>query len=144
MRIDPESPSGKLLRSHGVSANALVRTRIFSVRWLPGIRMTVPLPFLGTAIFLERSLLIWDTNKELAKGSELAPLVHQLCHAHQRLEWGFFFYIWRHLWARIIQRGSPIRFSQVERECFQAALQTVEYYNKKQNYGNQTDTEHPG
>ena len=73
----------------------------------------------------------WDADEELAAGPELATLVHQLCHVHQRLEWGVLPYLWRHLKARARRRNVPIRFSQVERECERAVRQTVEYYQEQ-------------
>ena len=132
LRIVPNTASERRLRRHGVSTQALAKSRIYLVRWLPGSAITVPLPFLGVAILIRRDLLNRDTDEELADGPELAPLVHQLCHAHQRLEWGFALYLWRHLRAGIRQRTVPSRISQVERECYQAERATVEYYREEQ------------
>ena len=70
-----------------------------------------------------------ERDGELAGSAALAPLVHQLCHAHQRMEWGIFLYLWRHLWARLFNRGVPVRNRQVERECYVAAAQALEYYS---------------
>ena len=142
MRILADSPSGRRLRRHGVSSNALSKTRVYPVGWLTGIRVTVPLPLFGTAVFIKRDMLKWDAEGELAEGPELAPLVHQLCHAHQRLEWGLVRYLWRHLRARLRRGYGPIRFSQVERECYEAARQTVEYYQQERNgYPEQVDSQ---
>ncbi len=132
MRIVPNTASEIRLRRHGVSTQALAKSRIHLVRWLPKGSFTVPLPFFGVAILMRRGLLKWDAEEELADGPELAPLVHQLCHAHQRLEWGFALYLWRHLRARIRQRTVPSRISQVERECYQAERATLEYYREEQ------------
>ncbi len=132
MRIIPDTPSERRLRRHGVSSKALAKSRIYPVRWLPGGALTVPVPFLGAAVLIRRDLISWDADEELAAGPELAPLVHQMCHVHQRLEWGVVPYLWRHLKARVRRRNVPIRFSQVERECERAARQTVEYYQEEQ------------
>ena len=132
MYIAPEGSQGQRLMRHGVSASALKKTRIYPLGWLPGGAITVPLPFLKVSILIRKDLLRWNANGELADGPELGPLVHQLCHAHQRLEWGLVSYLWRHLWARLRRRDVSIRFSQVERECHQAARQTEEYYLPEQ------------
>ena len=132
MRIEPQSPEGRRLRRHGVSSSSLEKTRIRTIRWLPSGALTLPIPFFSASILIRRDLLKWGADGELAEGPELAPLVHQLCHAHQRQEWGFIRYLWRHLWARLRHRDVPIRFSQVERECYQAARRTVEYYAEEQ------------
>ena len=132
MRIVPDSPSSMRLRRHGVSSSALEKTRIYAVGWLPRGTLTLPLPFHNVAILIRKDILKWDADGELAEGPELAPLVHHLCHAHQRLEWGLILYLWRHLWARLRRRDDPIRFSQVERECYQAARHTEEYYLQEQ------------
>ena len=128
MRIDPQSPNGSRLRRHGVSSSTLEKARIHSMGWLPGGAMTLPIPFFSASILIRRDLLKWNAAGELVEGPDLAPLVHQLCHAHQRMEWGFIRYLWRHLWARLRHRDVPIWFSQVERECYQVARQTVEFY----------------
>ena len=132
MWILADSPSGRRLRRHGVSAGTLSKTRVYPVGWLRGIRLTLPLPFLGAIIFIKKNLLRWDADGELADSAELAPLVHQLCHSHQRQEWGLIRYLWRHLVSRIRRGRGPTRFRQVERECYEAERQTVAYYRQEQ------------
>ena len=128
MRFAPNSVSGRRLRKHGVSSKALEKTRIYAVGWQPVPAWTLPVPFLGCIILIRRTLLDRELDGELADSAALAPLVHQFCHAHQRLEWGIFLYLWRHLWARIVPRGVPIRYRQVEREACEAARQVEEHY----------------
>ena len=65
---------------------------------------------------------------ELADSPALAPLVHRFCHAHQRLEWGMFRYLWRHLKSRLYRRGVPLWHRETERECYQAANLVLDYY----------------
>ena len=132
MRIDPQSPEGRRLKRHGVSSSSLEKTRIHTVRWLPSGALMLPIPFFSASILIRQDMLKWSVDRGLAQGPELAPLVHQLCHAHQRQEWEVLRYLWRHLWARLRHRDVPIRFSQVERECYQAARQTVEFYAEEQ------------
>jgi len=128
MRFPPHSVTGRRLRKHGVSSRALEKTRIYTVGWQPVPTWNLPVPFFGCIILIRRTLLDQELDGELADSASLAPLVHQLVHAHQRLEWGVFLYLWRHLWARIVPRGVPFRFRQVEREAYEAARQVEEYY----------------
>ena len=128
MRFSPDSVSGSRLRQYGVSSRALEKTRIYAVRWQPVPAFTLPVPFFGCITLIRRTLVDRELDGELADSPALAPLVHQLCHTHQRLEWGVFLYLWRHLWARIVPRGVPIRYRQVERECYESARLVQEYY----------------
>lgn len=125
MRIPPESVSGKRLRRYGVAAQALRKTNVLSVFWMPVAAFTVPLPFGGCLLLVREGALQWDAQGDLAESLALAPLVHQLCHAYQRQEWGFARYIVRHGWSRLMSRRVPVQYRQVERECYQA-VQAVE------------------
>ena len=128
MRFAPDSVTGRRLRQHGVSSKALEKTRIYALGWQPVPVWTLPIPFFGCIILIQRTLLDQELDGELADSAALAPLTHQLVHAHQRLEWGFYLYLWRHLWARVVPRGVPIRYRQVEREAYELARQVEEHY----------------
>ena len=88
----------------------------------------LPVPFFGSVVLIRRLLLGRDVDGELPDGPALALLVHQLCHVHQRLEWGLYMYLWRHLWQRLAPRGIPIQHRQVERECYYLTQQVEEHY----------------
>ncbi|MBI4340107.1 MAG: hypothetical protein HY680_09180 [Chloroflexi bacterium] len=131
MNISPDSPSGKRLKRYGVSANALRKSRVFAVAWMPVPAFTLPLPVDGSIILVHKSVLAYDAVGELADGSALAPLVHQLHHAHQRQEWGYARYLLRHLWSRLFPGGVPVHHRQVERECYLAARAVEEAYSQE-------------
>ena len=128
MRITPDSISGKRLRQHGVSSRALRKSRIFFLFWQPMNSFMLPVPIIGPVVLIRRALLGRDVDGELPDGPALALLVHQLCHVHQRLEWGIYPYLWRHLWQRLALRGIPIQHRQVERECYYLTRQVEEHY----------------
>lgn len=92
----------------------------------------LPVPFFGAVVLVRRLLVERDADGELSDGPALALLVHQLCHVHQRLEWGVYLYLWRHLWQRLVHRGIPIQRRQVERECYALARQVEEHYAELQ------------
>ena len=129
MRFAPESVSGIRLRKHGVSSAALDRTMVFAVRW-PMIKgWMLPFIFIGPIIFIGKKILDLQLDGELADNESLAPLAHQYCHAHQRLQWGFFRYVWRHLSGRFIAKWKPVHYLQVEREPYQMTKQVYAYYH---------------
>jgi|GEM_PF-1646711 hypothetical protein len=131
MRISAKSVSGMRLRGQGVASKTLCKVSIYQVPWLPKPGVTIPLPFLGAVIFLRQGLLKRDSNGDIEEIPELVHLIHQLCHVHQRLEWGLAPYLWRHVQTRIRRGYTSVRFSQVERECYKATQQTLEFYKKK-------------
>ncbi|MBI4202253.1 MAG: hypothetical protein HY532_03960 [Chloroflexi bacterium] len=126
MRISPESTSGTRLRKYGVSVKALRSTTLVRVWWMPLAAVTIPLPIGGCMMVVRRRALVRDSEGALADSGALAPLVHQFCHVHQRLEWGFALYIARHVWNRLAPRGVPEQALQVEREAYRAAREVVE------------------
>lgn len=129
MRFAPNCAGGRRLRRYGVSSKTLEKTRVYAIRWQPALAFTVPVPFAGCIILVRRTLLDLEADSELADSAALALLVHQFCHAHQRVEWGFFPYLWRHLWARLVSRSIPVRHRQVEREAYNAERQVQESYS---------------
>jgi len=129
MRFAPDSVSGQRLRHYGVSSNALRKTRVYAVLWPPLSGLTIPVPFIGAIILIGKKYLDRELDGELAGNAALAPLIHQYCHAHQRLEWGLLRYLWRHLWSRLVPRGVPLRHRQVEREAYEAARRALESYS---------------
>ncbi|MCH7706594.1 MAG: hypothetical protein IIB33_06065 [Chloroflexi bacterium] len=132
MRIAPNSISGRRLRQHGVSSKALRKSRVYFVFWQPVDAIMLPVPFFGAVVLIRRLLVERDVDGELPDGPVLALLVHQLCHVHQRLEWGLYLYLWRHLWQRLVTRGIPIQRRQVERECHYLVRQVEEHYAELQ------------
>ena len=131
MRFHPASVNGKQLRQFGVSSKALAKTHVYAVPWMPIPAVTIPLPIVGCVTLIRQKLsgMTGDRDGALAGSAVMVPLVHQLCHAHQRLEWGVFLYVWRHLRARLFTNGVPFKHSQVERECYIAASLALEYYS---------------
>ena len=128
MRFAPGSLSGIRLRKHGVSSAALTRTTVFAVAW-PTIKgWMLPLMFVGPIIFIGKKILDVQLDGELADNEALAPLAHQYCHAHQRLQWGFMAYVWRHVSARLVAKWRPVHQLQVEREPHQMSKQVYDYY----------------
>lgn len=128
MRIAPNSISGQRLRKHGVASQALEEARISPLPWQPFPAFTLPLPISVCIITIRRNLLVRDPHGDLADGPALAPLMHQLYHVHQRLEWGFLPYLGRHLWSRLVPKGLPVRRRHVEREAYNAVRSLEEYY----------------
>ena len=128
MRFLQDSVTGKRLRRHGVSSRALDSARVFAIIWPRSTGFILPLPFVGTVIIIGRRYLDRELDGQLADSSTLAYLVHQYCHALQRLEWGAVKYIWRHVWARLISKGIETPRLQVEREAYEAARKTRESY----------------
>ena len=120
MRLAPDSPNGKLLKRYGVSSNALKRTQVYLLPWQPFMMLTIPVPFAGCVILIRQNLIDLGVDGEFADTSSLAPLVHQFCHAHQRLEWGLFFYFWRHICSRVFGRRFPVWHRYVEIECYES------------------------
>ena len=128
MRFAASSLSGMRLRKHGVSSTALTRTTVFAVKWSNINGWMLPLMFVRPIIFIGKNILDVQLDGELADNEALAPLVHQYCHAHQRLQWGFASYIWRHLSARLVARWKPIHHLQVEREPHEMINHVYDYY----------------
>ena len=128
MRFPHDSVTGKRLRQHGISSRALDRTRVFGVIWPPFTGFVVPLPFLGPAIIIGRRYLDRELDGQLADSPDLAYLVHQYCHALQKLEWGAIKYVWRHVWSRLISKGVETHRLQVEREAHLATRAASEFY----------------
>ncbi len=129
MRFPPDSVTGKRLRRHGVSSRALNAARVFGIFWPRSTGFILPLPFVRPTIIIGRRYLDRELDGQLADNSTLAYLVHQYCHALQRLEWGVVMYAWRHIWARLISKGIETPRLQVEREAYEAARMTRESYN---------------
>ncbi len=121
MRIQPDSISGQRLRRYGIASQSLSKTFLLGVWWMPVSAFTVPLPFDRCLLLAPAKLLQWDAEGELEDGLAMAPLVHQYVHAYQRLEWGFFPYLGRHLASRLGSRRVPVHRRQVEREAYAAA-----------------------
>lgn len=131
MKLPAHSVSGRRLKKYGIAATTLAKVHVLSIRWLPFVALTVPIPFDGCMILAHRKALDRELDGALADSPALAILVHQYCHAHQRLEWGFFPYAWRHLLSRLVPRGEPVRFRQVERECYAIAQAVIEAHAKE-------------
>ena len=128
MRFAPDSVTGRRLRKHGVASAALARTRVFALPW-PALRgFTITLPLVRPVILIGRRYLDRQLDGQLADNEALAPLAHQYCHAHQRLQWGFFPYAWRHLVSRLFARRVPVHRRQVEREAYQSMRRIHDYY----------------
>lgn len=128
MRFAPSSVSGIRLRKHGVATAALAGTTVFAVRW-PNVKgWMLPLMFVRPIIFIGKRMLDVQLDGELADNEALAPLAHQYCHAHQRLQWGFVAYVWRHLSARLVAKWKPAHQLQVEREPNRMAKHVYDYY----------------
>ncbi len=129
MLFPPDCISGKRLRKYGVSSAALKRVHVYAVAWFPKEAMTVPIPFLGCVILVRKNLLDVELDGVLADSSALGVLIHQYCHAYQRLQWGFLPYFWRHFWSWAALRGVPVVHRQVERECYEAVRQVEEAHS---------------
>ena len=129
MRFPQDSVTGKRLRWHSVSSRALDSTRVFGIVWPRSTGFILPLPFVRPTIIIGRRYLDRELDGQLADNSTLAYLVHQYCHVLQRLEWGAFMYVWRHVWARLISKGIETPRLQVEREAYEAARTTRESYS---------------
>ena len=126
MRVAPDSPNGKLLMGYDISFNALKRTWLYLPRWQPFMMVTIPIPFAGCVILIRQNLIDLGKDGEFSDTLSLAPLVHQFCHAHQRLEWGIFLYIWRHLCSRVFGRRFPVWHRYVEIECYESVRKMQE------------------
>lgn len=131
MRISADSVSGMRLRNQGVASKTLNKVSVYQVIWLWKAGITIPLPFFGAIILLRQGLLKRDSDGDLEEIPELVHLIHQLCHVHQRLEWGLAPYLWRHVQTRIRRGYTSVRFTQVERECYKATQKSLEFYQKK-------------
>jgi len=128
MQFAPNSISGKRLTQYGISSKALKKTHVYSMPWQPMPALTIPVPFSGSIILIRRDLLDVAFDGELTDSPSLAPLVHRFCHAHQRLEWGLFKYLWRHLMTRIYRQGVSLKHRHTERECYQAERLVIEHH----------------
>ena len=89
---------------------------------------TITLPLVRPVILIGKKYLDRQLDGELADNEALAPLAHQYCHAHQRLQWGFSPYVWRHLISRLFSRRVPVHRRQVEREAYQTMRRVYDYY----------------
>ena len=128
MRFAPDSVTGRRLRKHGIASAALARTRVLALSW-PALRgFTIPLPLVCPVILIGKKYLDRQLDGELADNEALAPLARQYCYAHQRLQWGFFPYVWRHLVAKLFSRRVPVHRRQVEREAYQTMRRVHDYY----------------
>ena len=116
------------MRKHGVPATALAKTNIFALSWPALGGVTITLPLVRPVILIGKNYLDRQLDGELADNRGLAPLAHQYCHAHQRLQWGFLPYVWRHLVSRLFSRRVPLHHRQVEREAYQTMRRIYDYY----------------
>ena len=116
------------MRKHGVSSDALARTSIIALSW-PALRgFTVTLPLVRPVILIGKRYLDTQLDGQLADNQALAPLARQYCYANQRLQWGFFSYVWRHLNSKLFSRRVPVHHRQVEREAYQTMRRVYDYY----------------
>ena len=116
------------MRKHGVSSDALARTSIIALSW-PALRgFTIPLPLVRPVILIGKVYLDTQLDGQLADNQALAPLARQYCYANQRLQWGFFPYVWRHLNSKLFARRVPVHHRQVEREAYQTMRRVYDYY----------------
>lgn len=116
------------MRKHGIASTALARASVFALSW-PALRgFTIPLPLVRPVILIGKKFLDTQLDGQLADNEALAPLAHQYCHANQRLQWGFFPYVWRHTISRLFSRRVPVHHRQVEREAYQTMRRVYDYY----------------
>lgn len=116
------------MRKHGVASVALAKTTVLALSW-PALRgFTIPLPLMRPVILIGKRYLDTQLDGQLADNEALAPLAHQYCHANQRLQWGFFPYVWRHLISKLFSRRVPVHHRQVEREPYQTMRRVYDYY----------------
>ena len=128
MRFAPDSVTGRRLRKHGVASVALARTSVLALPWPALMGFTITLPHVRPVILIGKGYLDRQLDGELADNEALAPLAHQYCHAHQRLQWGFFPYVWRHFVSRLFSRRVPVQHRQVEREAYQTMRRVCDFY----------------
>ena len=131
MRIAYDSPSGQRLAQHGVERRELEATRIYGFDFQLGAAITLPIPFMGTSIFLRRKWLVYDEEGELKDSWDLAILRHELRHVCQILDWGGVVYMARQLWARVKTRSLYARESPEESHCYEAEARVYEFYRSR-------------
>ena len=128
MRFAPDTVTGRRMRKHGVASVALAKTTVLALSW-PALRgFTIPLPLVRPVILIGKKYLDTQLDGQLADNEALAPLARQYCYANQRLQWGFFLYVWRHLISRFFSRRVPVHHRQVEREPYQTMRRVYDYY----------------
>ena len=86
------------------------------------------MPLVRPVILIGKRYLDRQLDGQLADNEALAPLARQYCYANQRLQWGFFPYVWRHLNSRLFSRRVPVHHRQVEREPYQTMRRVYDYY----------------
>ncbi len=86
------------------------------------------MPLVRPVILIGKKYLDTQLDGQLADNEALAPLAHQYCHVNQRIQWGFFPYVWRHLISRLFSRRVPVQHRQVEREAYQTMRQVYDHY----------------
>ena len=101
---------------------------IFALSWPALGGFTITLPLVRPVILIGKKYLDTQLDGQLADNEALAPLAHQYCHASQRIQWGFFPYVWRHLGSRLFSRRVPVHHRQVEREPYQTMRRVNDYY----------------
>ena len=116
------------MRKHGVSSAALASASVFALSW-PALRgFTITLPLVRPVILIGKRYLDTQLDGQLADNEALAPLARQYCYANQRLQWGFFPYVWRHITSRLFSGRVPVHHRQVEREAYQTMRRVYDYY----------------
>ncbi len=77
MRFAPDSVSGQRLVANGVGEAEIAATRWYILNLQFGAAITLPLPFLGTTVFIKRAWLVLDENGDLADVAEIRMPVHE-------------------------------------------------------------------
>ena len=119
MRFAPDSVSGLRLIAHEVGEAEIAATQFFRWNFQIGGAITLPLPFLGTCVFIKSKHLVLDENGDLDKAGTISIPVHELCHSAQIAEWGAFTYLRRQIWARIKTFNVYAKSSPEEKPCYE-------------------------
>lgn len=118
VRIEAGSPAGQFLISQGVSEAALGAAKFRVLNWQAGDALTVMWPLGSATIFVRSRFLELGADGELEVSRRLPLLRHELFHVQQGLDWGFFGYWAKHLWARVRHRSISAKKSSVEAPAY--------------------------
>ncbi len=118
MKYTKDTITGSLLHDFGISTNTLEKTRIIFIPYVPFPAFTLPSVFGNAIIFMYKNKLNLNKELQVKDKKSLGFLLYQYCHAHQVLEWGSYFYLWRHFYHKIFSRRIPKKHTHVERECY--------------------------
>ena len=135
MRIDISSPSAQSLRQHGVSDEAIEKTRIVLFNQQAGDSITLPLPLWGPFIFIKAKHLHFDSptdgsEPQLEDGPSVALLRHEFCHVDQILKRDTVKYMSRQIWARFKARNLYAKETLEKSPCYHAVEDIRERYHQ--------------